>query len=266
MLSLIAALALSATPCTPLPGMEPVLADPARRIVMLGETHGTTELPSAFADAVCAAAGQGPVVVALEWLPENQAHLDAWLASDGSPAAREALMTAPAWSDRIGRASGAMLRLLEDVRRMRAAGMPVSLLAFDAPATPPAPTDLAREQGMAALVLKAADAQPDARVLVLTGAGHADRTAFTSFGAEVPSMIRHLPAGRVLSLAWIRPGGQVWGCRAPEGGGAAVCGVYDAPVRDEARPRGAGLGAPRPGFDGWFSGGASITASAPAKP
>lgn len=37
------------------------------RYIFVGETHGTTEAPAAFADLVCAALEQGPVTVSIEY-------------------------------------------------------------------------------------------------------------------------------------------------------------------------------------------------------
>ena len=62
--------------CRPVAGSEALWRDDVRYI-FVGETHGTVETPAAFADLVCAALEQGPVVVSLEYPVEFQPTLDA---------------------------------------------------------------------------------------------------------------------------------------------------------------------------------------------
>lgn len=100
-MSLLAALsplltvaAATAAPCNPIPGWERVLADEKVRIVVLGEMHGTNEMPALFADAVCLTAQARSVVVALEQPSVDQAAVDAFLASDGGDEAKRAFLGA----------------------------------------------------------------------------------------------------------------------------------------------------------------------------
>jgi hypothetical protein len=101
-----------------------------KRAFIFGEIHGTAEAPALFADFVCAAAQQGPVLVGLELAEEEQPALDVFLASDGSPQARAALLARPHWQSQDGRASRAKLALVERLHALRAAGLPVGALAF----------------------------------------------------------------------------------------------------------------------------------------
>src|SRR4029079_429619 len=54
-------------------------------LVLLGELHGTAEIPAAFGRLVCQAAStrRGAVLVGLEILAGAQAAIDVFLASDG---------------------------------------------------------------------------------------------------------------------------------------------------------------------------------------
>lgn len=262
--ALIAAAALSTAGCAPLPGFEAVLERPGVRYVMFGEAHGTAEAPAVFGDAVCAAAAKGPVTAALEFTPADQKALAAYMRSDGGPRAMAALLAAPAWADRGGRQSRALAELIERLRRLKAAGAQVTLLAFDAAPTARG-TSPAREEGMARALIEAAERRPGP-VLVLTGTGHADRTGWNG-PPPFRSAAQALPASQTLSLAFARPGGEYWTCRAPEGGGAAECKAWPMPVREAVSPRGVRLDASaREGFDGAFSPGKTYTASPPARP
>lgn len=262
--ALLAAASLSAAGCTPLPGFEPVLDRPGLRFVMFGEAHGTVEAPSVFLDAVCTAAARGPVTAALEFTPADQSALDAYMRSDGGPQAKAALLAAPAWADRGGRQSHALADLIEGLRRLKADGAQVALLAFDAEPTAEG-TSPAREEGMARALIEAAERRPGP-TLALTGTGHADRTGWNG-PPPFRSAAQALPASQTLSLAFARPGGEYWTCRAPEGGGATECKAWPMLVREPVSPRGVRLDASaREGFDGAFSPGKTYTASPPARP
>ena len=73
--------------CRPMPGAEVLWRDDVR-YVFVGETHGTTEAPAAFADLVCAALEQGPVTVSVEYPVQMQPTLDAFMAADSAVPSR----------------------------------------------------------------------------------------------------------------------------------------------------------------------------------
>lgn len=250
--------------CQALPGADALLQKPGLDYVIFGEAHGTTELPAAFGDLVCAAATQGPVTVGLEFLPQEQASLDAYLASDGGAEARAALLASEGWADPYGRASEAIFQLVEQLRLMKAAGADLTVAAFDHPSETPG-TSAAREAGMARLLLEARAARPDARVVALTGVGHAGKSAWTSFDPPFPAMSQLLPDANTVALTFIRGGGEVWACRAPSEGAAEECRVWPSTAREEIPSRGVALDASRSGFEGIVSVGAPYTGSAPAR-
>ena len=107
--------------CTAIPGWEQILADEAVRFVILGEMHGSNELPAVFADAVCLTARDRPVVVALEQTSADQPAIDAFMASDGGAEARRTFLGAQMWNAPMkdGRSSEAYFRLFETLRQMR---------------------------------------------------------------------------------------------------------------------------------------------------
>lgn len=244
----------------PMDGLAPLLERPGVRYVFLGETHGTAETPELFGDIVCAASAR-PIVIGVEWPAENQPVLDAFLAEVDPVRALERLRKAPALKRPDGRGSRAMIDMLMRLWRLRHAGRQhVGLVAFDYEIPTPG-TSNEREAEMAAAVQSAAEANPEALLLILTGMGHADREGFTSLQPPVRSMIQNLPAESSVSIAMARVGGEAWVCRREAAG--ETCSTGAIPARDPLTDRGISPG--RAGFDAVASIGRPYTAS-PAGP
>lgn len=249
--------------CPALDGVEAIRAK-APDYLIFGEAHGTRELPALFGDLVCAYAASGPVTVGLEFLPAEKAALDAYLVSDGGPQSRSTLLASEGWGDPHGRASQAILDLVDSLRRFKTAGADIAVTAFDHPTEQPGTSD-ARETGMARLLMAAKAARPAAPVLALTGAGHAGKSAWSSFDPPFLAMSQHLPADRTLAVAVVRGGGEVWACRALSEGAAQECRPWPSTARDAIPTRGVRLGTSREGYDAIASTGAPYSASPPAR-
>ncbi len=262
MILTLAAAAVAAL-CNPLPGIEQVLR-PSMNYLLIGEYHGTVEMPAVAADVACAAAATGrPLVFGIEFTPANQSALDAFMASDGGTAARSSLLAAPGWREPGGRTTAAIVDLIDSLRRLGKA-RPVTLVAFDTAPTP-AGTSPAREAAMAEALESERAKAPGSIVVALTGAGHADKEGFTSATPPFLAAAGRLPAGETVSLSFRRPGGQYWGCAAPTGDAGGGCKAYEMPPREPVLPRGITLDASlRGGFDGLYSPGRTYTASRPA--
>lgn len=157
--------------CEPVEGIHHLQADDSKRFFVFGERHGTQEIPRLFGEAVCAMSARAPVLVGLEIGSSQQASIDRFMSSDGSPAAREALLANGHWRLNDGRASQAMLDLFQRLRSLKASGRDISVIAFMAPA--PAPED--RERGTAEALIEGLEARPGALVMVLIGSIHAER-------------------------------------------------------------------------------------------
>jgi len=255
--------AIARAGCPELPGSQ-VLIEADADFIVVGEAHGTAELPALFADLACSLTTVSrPLLVGVEHGPANQAALDTYLASDGSAEARAVLLRAPAWDEAGGRGSLAMLELIERVRQLRVAGAEVALVAFDHVIDTPGTTEL-RERYMAAQLMAAVGRSPGARVLALTGLGHADKEGFASQQPPFRSMAQFLPPEDTLTLSFVRTGGEALGCRGAPG--SLTCAPGPMTARDEPRARGVSLGDGRAGFDGWVSSGGTLTASTQARP
>lgn len=187
----------------------------ARRLVLLGESHGTRETPDFVHALVAADSASGPVVLALEIPHHEQRSLDAYLRSAGDAVARARLRNRPFWTrsdvHHDGRRSEDMLDLVEDIRRLRAYGRDVALLAYDtAPDAPRRDRD-ARDRFMAQVVRAAHDALPRGRVLVLGGNVHAmlERPAYAPPEMQTPMGV-HLRDLQPASVRIGARGGHSW--------------------------------------------------------
>ena len=172
--SLSTALAAASSPTAdPVELLDQALDD--TRTFIVGELHGTQETPALVANLAQRWAKHGPVLVALEIPAQEQPRLQAYFRSPGADADRQHLLAGEFWqkprerSD--GRRSEAMLGLLESLRAFVAAGAPVEVLAFDDEAFHGAGRD--RNAQMAERLRQAMIAQPERRILVLTGNYHA---------------------------------------------------------------------------------------------
>ncbi|MBI3447398.1 MAG: hypothetical protein HY049_00550 [Acidobacteria bacterium] len=154
----------------PIAGTE-VLTAP---VVVLGETHGTREIPETFARLVCATAAARPgktILVGLEIPAEAQEAVDAFLGSDGAEAATGKLLEQKFWNREFqdGRSSEAMHRLLGDLRRFKAAGLAIEVRAMDPPG------DLGQDERdleMSQAIDAAIESVKPAQTLVLCGDVH----------------------------------------------------------------------------------------------
>lgn len=157
---------------------ELVAASSGHRLVLLGEMHGTREIPLLVGAAVERMSRSEPVLLALEVHASEHDSLKLYLRSDGSPPQRELLRQRAFWSvgaeRNDGRRSEDMLDLVEQVRNLRELGRDVAILPFDV-ANGSSRGSSWRDQAMAAQLRRAWVALPRGRMLVLTGNVHAMR-------------------------------------------------------------------------------------------
>lgn len=266
---MMAALALMQSPvCAAPEGAAQLWADPATRFVFIGENHGTSQAPAAFAELVCEAALTRQVQIALEMPIGMQPAIDAWMASDGGAEARAAFLADGFWTPTMldGRSSVAMLEMLERLHAMKAAGRPVEVRAFQpSDPTPPGFDQAYYEIDMAQRLVRIAQERPEALVLILGGNLHA--TKIPRERDDLMFAAAHLPPKTIVSLTVANQGGLAWNCQAARSGGTPpeiVCGPHASGVVDDPSERGVILG---PINDGAWDGRLSLgptTASPPA--
>jgi hypothetical protein len=265
-------------PCRDVPGAEALWSNPDRRFVVFGEGHGTNEIPELFGEVVCQASASRTVVVALEWPQQMiQASLDAYMASDGSEAAKKRFLLAELWNSPVsdGRMSQAMFHLIERLRLLKAGGRSISIQGF----MPQQDQRLRQdyyELEMARNLANIAIGNPSRPlVLVLTGNVHAAKLRTDASRGELLGAVGHLPPAEVVSLNVARNGGAQWACNVdkPLQPGVQLtfkditCKSWPwPPSPDGVIPRGITITPIQGGrYDGLFSTGAPMTASPPAK-
>ena len=202
--------------CAPIPGWEQVLADEQLRWIVIGEVHGSNEVPAIFADAVCLTARSRPVVVALEQPASDQAAINEFVASDGGQEAARAFLKARMWNgpNKDGRSSEAYFHLFETLRQMRSAGRISSVVAFQPSSFTSRPSPAEYEKAMADVLERAA--QSGETVVVLVGNVHAMR-------GDVPqqppylAMAGNLPAEATATFNTRGEGGETWACHGTPG-------------------------------------------------
>jgi len=238
--------------CTDIPGTEPVLA--AGRIVMVGELHGTNEMPAEFLRLVCSALRRGQAVsVGLEMFDPNGA-LGAYMSSLGDSGARQALLAARHWNGmRDGRSSVAWLDMIETLRSWRQGGLPLTVFAlYDAPG--PGSYD----QAMAARLRGERSARPGTLILTYTGNVHSMLKPVPGLPAPMGSLVADLDP---VSIGLSSEGGQSWACM-----GAGPCGVNEFPAQPAKGPLHAAAPAAQTGVYTLQLNVGRMTASPPAVP
>lgn len=202
-----------------------------QQIVLVGEVHGTKELPEFTSGLVCSLLKDGrSVILALERFAEEQEHLQRYIESEGTAADRSALLGVHMWASRWqdGRSSEAIFALVEDIRKLRKSGQRVGILAmqkFDNLKVPmtkaeSAPLSFAdqrihsviNDRTMADSLMAASLLYRKYTVVALAGYKHTSTRKGSSRDAE------YLPLGRLISsmeptfIIGVRHGGgEFWG-------------------------------------------------------
>lgn len=261
MLELLAAASLlTAQPdCAPLPGADALLARP-ERILVVGETHGTTETPAAFLALVCEAAAQGPVTVGLEMPESDRALFEAVMAAPDEATAARILRGGDFGDPRRddGRNSVAMFEMILGFWRLKAAGQDIAIRPFAARMSVIRGRDQAWwELEMAYGMSRPLVDRPSARLLILVGNLHARKTRFDRWPDVGLPAAGHLHATDTLTLNVAQQGGQAWTCQ-------EACGAHDSRGVYDPDARGVILGPVQDGaYDGVLAVGPT-TASPPA--
>lgn len=208
------------------------------RILVLGELHGTKEIPVLTAELARLRLSSGPVLLALEIPAQEQDRMNRYLDSNGSDANRQHLLQGKFWQrdrDRSdGRRSLAMVGLFETLRQLHQDGGELTAVAFD---NEDFHDGRDRDAAMATALLHAHQASPEAQILVLTGNYHARRTksanAFSKGKRYYPPepMVRQLlgligdtPLININVSGALR---EFWGCQ-------ESCGPITLPPRPDA--------------------------------
>jgi hypothetical protein len=243
----------------PLSGANDVLKPYAT--VILGEFHGTSEVPQLVSRLVCQASTIGlKVRLGLEIPREEQGVIEALLRSKDVEAATTSLLQGSFWTRDFqdGRSSEAMLALLLRLREFIQSGANITVFSYD---DSTAGSD--RDAAMAKNIRSATERTPDSFNIVLTGNVHAKLTRGAPWSADFVPMGWHLVEAtrEIISLNVRYSGGSAWACMGPAAGD---CAAQEMQGKDEGpAPFVRLLGTRESGYDGVFYVGA-ITAARPA--
>ena len=105
------------------------------RVIIVGETHGTNEIPLFVSGLACSLVTENrPLMLGLEIPVDEQIPILEYLKSSGMPNDKMKLTSGKFWhsSKPDGRSSEAMLRLIESVRLLHASQKDILLFAIDA--------------------------------------------------------------------------------------------------------------------------------------
>jgi hypothetical protein len=255
--------------CPAIQGLEPLLVP--GNVLLLGEMHGTEQSPRFTAAVICQGLRKGlPATVGLE-IPRGQEPAGtAYLASEGTPKDREALLATEIWtrSYQDGRSSHAMVGLIEELRRFSRAGLPVRIRWIDVDGQYPE-----RDRRMAERIAESVTERPADLFVVLTGNLHTRQVKGTPWDKEFYPMGLHLaqiaPKARVISLDSSYTSGEVWACMQTDKAPNGECKVW--PMKGAGKPEGPfprivlGSGLDEKGYHGIYEVG-PLTASLPAVP
>lgn len=140
----------------------------ASSVTLVGEIHGTAETPAWVANVACGLSQQDEVVVALEIPNSEQERLDAFMRSKGSASDQSALVGGRFWKGQDGRASEAMVALIDRLRELARQGANLTVVAID---DWHAPTS--RDAAMGSAIRQIHASRPNARIVALMGNYHA---------------------------------------------------------------------------------------------
>lgn len=220
-LLLTAATSINPVQCPSLPGVESLISQPQLRFIIVGEQHGTAEVPAMFGDLVCHLASSRKIVVGIEFAASMQPAIDRFMASNGDLKARREFLETPIWTVKFkdGRTSVAMFDLVDRLRSMKASGLIEGVVAF-VPTGTSGPVDY--EQKMAATLNSSAKAGHT--VVALVGNIHALRTHWAIKGTPYMPMAGLLPGDSTATFDVVPDGGSQWACLSAKGCGPVSLG------------------------------------------
>lgn len=195
-----------------LPGAEGLIRKQA--FILIGEVRGTQEAPSFVGQLACYLAKNSEVLLALDIAASEQEPINRFLSSAASKDDVYSLLTGDFWGRGLqdGRASRAVLALLNQARILRQAGRAISIACIDAPVDERTKD---KNRIWAANILRAKLAHPNAAVVTLL-----NRTP-ARVQTGLPGNPDYVPAGWYLkqkvpdlvSLSMSFARGSAWSCQ-----------------------------------------------------
>lgn len=188
----------------------------SHRLVVIGEMHGTREMPDLMEQLAENYSAEGPLLVALEITRDEHAVLARHMDSPDNSLQAEMRKRA-AWNvlpeKNDGRRTQDMLDLIDALRSLRASGRDIAILPYDL-AKGAYQDGEDRDRQMAMHIRRAYDALPEGRLLVLTGNVHAMLVKKdSSFGQQLQTpMASYLADLDPYSVNISALTGSIWAC------------------------------------------------------
>lgn len=185
-------------------------------ILLLGEIHGTAEIPDVVSEITCHALHSDVHVSVLLEIPQEEGpRISKFLDSQGTEEGRAALLNGDFWqrSFQDGRSSQAMLDLLERLRLWRRSQSSLRVALIDSTSA----SSAERERTMAELVRGAVRENPTNFFVSLTGNIHNRLLPLAvpsndNYEPMAYLLARSMPEARMLSLNVLASGGTAWYC------------------------------------------------------
>ncbi|MGB0134220.1 hypothetical protein [Dokdonella sp.] len=198
------------------------------RVILVGEIHGTAEVPKLTGDLAAVIAAEYTLIVGLEVPRDEQKRIDAFLDSAGTSADRAALLAGNFWSRAYqdGRSSLAMADLLERLRLLRSEA-DIEVLALDQLSGGLVDGDT-RDRVMAERLSEALQADPEARALVLAGNFHTRVQMGAPWNESHQFLGYRLKAFDPYAIEVLANAGSAWTCT---GADAASCEARSFPAQ-----------------------------------
>jgi hypothetical protein len=188
-----------------------------KRLVIIGESHGSNENPALVSALVDAVSKDRPVRVGLEWPAWMQDYVAAYLSSRGTLDDREAMLRMGYWRvARDGRGSKAMVALIDSIRLLRRQGRDIDVFMME-PDVPTSPSDLKsdmltwKENGMAK-ALKAAVNKAPSSALIVALMGNVHSRYVERADHPQASVLLQMIDNHPLYLATQADAGSLWDC------------------------------------------------------
>lgn len=206
-----------------------------RRLLIVGDYHGSDEIPDFVAQLMHDAAASRPVRLGLEMESFEQKPIQVYMASHGNAADRAALLHDDFWTAEDGRESKAIVLLIECARKLREEGRDVEVFAT----VPDYPDDTAIKQAGSVDAYRSAGMADAIHDEVVHGESHQLVIAFmgTAHSAYIgptrgkdSTVTERLLSDAPYIVNLDLNGGSIWNCQS---GG---CGPH--PVKDRTKPAG----------------------------
>lgn len=204
-----------------------------QRLLIVGDYHGSNEIPDFVAQLTSDASVQRPVRLGLEMEAFELKPFQTYMASHGTATDRAALLHDDFWTVGEGRTSQAIVRLIESVRKLREQGRNVDVFTTvpdypgDAAISKAGGMDVYRSAGMAQIINGKVQ-HGAVRQLVIAFMGTAHSAYIGPARGKDSTVTERLLSNAPYLVNFDLHGGSVWNCQ------SAGCGQHE--LVDKAIP------------------------------